>query len=75
MPKEMINHFSMFKEVEAKLHDPEQMLKELFEEIAQLPVTTKSQLGNGEHQIGASEDRAGVSCGPVCATDEFTDSS
>jgi hypothetical protein len=49
-PKEIINHFSMFKEVEAKLHDPEQMLKELFDEIAQLPVTTKGQLRNGEHE-------------------------
>ena len=28
-PKEVIKHFSMFKEVEAKLHDPEFMLKEL----------------------------------------------
>ncbi|KAH5377005.1 hypothetical protein HBI49_041680 [Parastagonospora nodorum] len=53
-PKEIINHFSMFKEVEAKLHDPEQMLKELFDEIAQLPVTTKGQLRNGEPEFGGS---------------------
>jgi hypothetical protein len=53
-PKEIINHFSMFKEVEAKLHDPEQMLKELFHEIAQLPVTTKGQLCNGEHESASA---------------------
>ncbi|EAT86273.2 hypothetical protein SNOG_06442 [Parastagonospora nodorum SN15] len=47
-PKEIINHFSMFKEVE------EQMLKELFDEIAQLPVTTKGQLRNGESEFGGS---------------------
>jgi hypothetical protein len=45
-PKEIINHFSMFKEVEAKLHDPEHMLKELLDEIAQLPITTKGHLRN-----------------------------
>jgi len=45
-PKEIIKHFSMFKEVEAKLHDPEQLLKELLDEIAQLPTTTKAQLRN-----------------------------
>ncbi|OAK96293.1 PHD finger domain-containing protein [Phaeosphaeriaceae sp. SRC1lsM3a] len=60
MPKEMINHFSMFKEVEAKLHDPEHMLQELFDEIAQLPVTTKGQLRSGEQEIGATEDRAAL---------------
>lgn len=74
MPKEMINHFSMFKEVEAKLHDPDQMLKELFDEIAQLPVTTKGQLRNGEQQIGASEGSANASRGPMYAIGEFTDS-
>jgi hypothetical protein len=60
-PKEIINHFSMFKEVEAKLHDPEQLLKELFDEIAQLPVTTKGQLRNGTHEAAGPEGSAGVS--------------
>jgi hypothetical protein len=59
-PKEIINHFSMFKEVEAKLHDPEQMLKELFDEIAQLPVATKAQLRNGDQTTGGAERSAGV---------------
>jgi hypothetical protein len=54
LPKEVIKHFSMFKEVEAKLHDPEQMLKELLDEIAQLPITTKAQLRERElNAIGA----------------------
>lgn len=42
-PKEIIKHFSMFKEVEAKLHDPELLLEELLNEIARLPVTTNAQ--------------------------------
>jgi hypothetical protein len=42
-PKELIKHFSMFKEVEAKFHDPEHELKLLFDEIAQLSVTTKGR--------------------------------
>jgi hypothetical protein len=60
-PKEIINHFSMFKEVEAKLHDPEQMLKELMDEIAQLPVTTKGQLRHGELDTGGVASNTGVS--------------
>lgn len=43
LPKELIKHFSMFKEVEAKIHDPEQVLKVLFDEIARLPVPTIAQ--------------------------------
>ncbi|KAF2706323.1 hypothetical protein K504DRAFT_386529 [Pleomassaria siparia CBS 279.74] len=42
-PKELIKHFSMFKEVEAKFHDPEHELKLLSDEIARLPMTTKGQ--------------------------------
>ena len=41
-PKEIIKHFSMFKEVEATLHDPDHMLKELLDDIAQQPVTTRA---------------------------------
>ncbi|KAI4645921.1 hypothetical protein J4E93_005500 [Alternaria ventricosa] len=55
-PKEIIKHFSMFKEVEAKLHDPEQMLTELLDEIAQQPVTTKAQLAAIEQASTASEN-------------------
>ncbi|KAK1919953.1 hypothetical protein P3342_002247 [Pyrenophora teres f. teres] len=52
-PKEMIKHFSLFKEVEAKLFDPEHMLKELLDQIAQLPVTTRGQLPSTESSTGA----------------------
>ncbi|KAL1801623.1 hypothetical protein ACET3X_001965 [Alternaria dauci] len=59
-PKEIIKHFSMFKEVEAKLHDPEQMLKELLDDIARQPVTTKAQLAATEHASVASEANASL---------------
>lgn len=59
-PKEIIKHFSMFKEVEAKLHDPEQMLTELLDEIAQQPVTTKAQLAAVEQASTASENNTNV---------------
>ncbi|KAF2830459.1 hypothetical protein CC86DRAFT_161762 [Ophiobolus disseminans] len=55
LPKEVIKHFSMFKEVEAKLHDPEQVLKELLDDIAQLPTTTKAQSRHG-HPSASGED-------------------
>ncbi|KAF3040005.1 hypothetical protein E8E11_000436 [Didymella keratinophila] len=42
-PKEVIKHFSMFKEVEAKLHDPEFLMEELLNEIARQPITTNAQ--------------------------------
>ncbi|KAF2690234.1 hypothetical protein K458DRAFT_413057 [Lentithecium fluviatile CBS 122367] len=42
-PKELIKHFSMFKEVEAKMHDPEHELRLLLDGIAQMPVPTKAQ--------------------------------
>lgn len=57
-PKEIIKHFSMFKEVEAKLHDPEQMLKELLNEIARQPITTKAQ------QRVAEQNTTGQDVGP-----------
>ncbi|KAF2036693.1 hypothetical protein EK21DRAFT_51856 [Setomelanomma holmii] len=59
-PKEIIKHFSMFKEVEAKLHDPEHMLKVLLDEIAQLPTTTKTQLRNVEQNSGGADYNASL---------------
>lgn len=59
-PKEIIKHFSMFKEVEAKLHDPEQMLKELLDDIAQQPTTTKAQLLATEQTIAGAENNANL---------------
>ncbi|KAF1845354.1 uncharacterized protein K460DRAFT_366231 [Cucurbitaria berberidis CBS 394.84] len=58
-PKEIIKHFSMFKEVEAKLFDPEQMMKELLDEIAQQPVTTKAQLAIAEQTTVETENSIG----------------
>ncbi|KAF2867012.1 hypothetical protein BDV95DRAFT_598525 [Massariosphaeria phaeospora] len=60
-PKELIKHFSMFKEVEAKTHDPEQVLKLLLNEIAQLPVTTRSQQRAAGHTASGAENSANVS--------------
>jgi len=56
-PKEMINHFSMFKEVEAKLHDPEQMLKGVLDEIAHLPTTTNAETRQSFEQAAAVRKR------------------
>ena len=56
-PKDIIKHFSMFKEVEAKLHDPEHMLKELLNEIAQLPIATK---GNRDEEQKAATAEQGA---------------
>ncbi|KAF1944832.1 hypothetical protein EJ02DRAFT_79630 [Clathrospora elynae] len=60
-PKEIIKHFSMFKEVEAKLHDPEQLLRELLDDIAQQPVTTKAQLRSVEGTAACAENGANLS--------------
>jgi hypothetical protein len=60
-PKEIIKHFSMFKEVEAKLHDPEQLLKELLDEIALQPVATKAQLPATAHYAARADLSASVS--------------
>lgn len=59
-PKEVIKHFSMFKEVEAKLHDPEQVLKDLLDEIAQQPVTTKAQQLAAEHNAVETDSNSNV---------------
>lgn len=63
-PKEIIKHFSMFKEVEAKLHDPEHMLKELLDDIAQQPVATRAEVSTGEHSVAGVENGSSVSPRP-----------
>lgn len=57
-PKEVIKHFSMFKEVEAKLHDPEFMLEELLTEISRQPTTTNAQRRAIEQNADAMEQSA-----------------
>lgn len=61
-PKELIRHFSMFKEVEAKMHDPEQMLQQLFDEIAHQPVPTIGQrrAANQPHPVSDSSTTASI---------------
>jgi hypothetical protein len=55
-PNEVIKHFSMFKEVEAKLHDPEHTLKDLLDDIATLPIATHSH----QHSPDSPEDQAAI---------------
>lgn len=59
-PREVIKHFSMFKEVEAKLHDPEVMLEALLREIAQQPITTIAQRRAIEQNADAAEQNPQV---------------
>lgn len=60
-PKELIKHFSMFKEVEAKMHDPEHVLKQLLGEIAQLPVPTRAQRREVSQNATGAENSASAS--------------
>lgn len=43
LPKELIKHFSMLKEVEAKACDPEKSVQNILQEIERLAVPTKAQ--------------------------------
>lgn len=59
-PKELIKHFSLFKEVEAKTHDPEREMKRLLDQIAQLPVpTVAARQAAAESQARGDESVAG----------------
>lgn len=60
-PKEVIKHFSMFKEVEAKLHDPELLLEELLNDIARQPITTNAQQRAIEQNADDNVQSANVS--------------
>jgi hypothetical protein len=60
-PKEVIKHFSMFKEVEAKLHDPEFLMEELLNEIARQPITTNAQRRAIEQNADDAAQNANVS--------------
>ena len=51
----------MFKEVEAKLHDPEHLLEELLDEIAHQPVTTRVQASAAGQNAAGAENSANVS--------------
>jgi hypothetical protein len=60
-PKELIKHFSMFKEVEAKIHDPEHELQLLLEGIAQQPIPTVAQRRAATQSQIARENSAAAS--------------
>ncbi|KAJ4295213.1 hypothetical protein N0V90_007224 [Kalmusia sp. IMI 367209] len=58
-PKELIRHFSMFKEVEAKIHDPEHSLGLMFDEIDHMPVPTRAERRDTPHNGTAVDNNAG----------------
>ncbi|CAI6322094.1 unnamed protein product [Periconia digitata] len=60
-PKELIKHFSMFKEVEAKMNEPEHVLKLLLDEIAQMPVPVRDQQRDPASNGNAAETSASAS--------------
>lgn len=72
-PKEMIKHFSMFQEVEAKLQDPEQMLKALLHDIALLPTAVKAQSRSSQQTGGGLASTASVRPGQHPAHSTVTD--
>jgi hypothetical protein len=58
LPRELIKHFSMLKEVEAKAHDPEANIQSLLQTIDKLPVPTRveraQESGTGNNSAAAS---------------------
>ncbi|KAF2675246.1 hypothetical protein BT63DRAFT_382000 [Microthyrium microscopicum] len=48
LPREIMRHFSMMKEVEAKLYQPEEDLARLAEQMAKLPQRAPTTLTNGD---------------------------
>jgi gamma-glutamylcyclotransferase (GGCT)/AIG2-like uncharacterized protein YtfP len=48
LPQEMIRHFSMLKEVEAKVHQPDEELRRLSDGISRLPPPPKSYVPSHE---------------------------
>lgn len=59
-PKELIRHFSMFKEVEAKIHDPEHSLGLMFDEIEHMPVPTRAERRASSHNAAVVENGSGA---------------
>jgi hypothetical protein len=61
LPKELIKHFSMFKEVGAKIHDPEHDLQLLLDNVAQLPVPSMAQRRAAAQTKAGGESSAAAS--------------
>lgn len=68
-PKELIKHFSMFMEVEAKIHDPEHDLQLLLDNVAQLPVPTMGQKRAAAQTKAGGESSAAASVTSSIAQD------
>jgi hypothetical protein len=69
LPKELIRHFSMFKEVETKIHDHEHELQLLLDKVAQIPVPTVAQRRAAEQAKPGGESSAAVSVAGSMAQD------
>ena len=71
LPKEMIRHYTMLKEVDAKIHGPEQLVKELVSVALRTPIPPKSlpptTLTNSESglHIGNERSLAALNSGAV----------
>lgn len=59
-PKELIRHFSMFKEVEAKIHDPERSLGAMFDEIGHMPIPTRAERHETSQSANAVDSGIGA---------------
>ncbi|KAG5960136.1 hypothetical protein E4U58_004754 [Claviceps cyperi] len=60
LPKELVRHFTLLKEVDAKIFAPEEQLFKLVAETAKLPApnTTQSVASNQAHPLSAGNDAA-----------------
>ncbi|KAG6293941.1 hypothetical protein E4U46_006955 [Claviceps purpurea] len=60
LPKELVRHFTLLKEVDAKIFAPEEQLFKLVAETAKLPApnTTQSVASNQAHSFPAGDDAA-----------------
>ncbi|KAG6093049.1 hypothetical protein E4U30_004695 [Claviceps sp. LM220 group G6] len=60
LPKELVRHFTLLKEVDAKIFAPEEQLFKLVAETAKLPApnTTQRVASNQAHPLSAGDDTA-----------------
>ncbi len=73
LPKEMVRHYTMLKEVDAKIYGPEDVLGQLLNTALKAPLPPRSI--NGGTKIGPS--KPAISCSPlhICLqTNEFANS-
>ena len=66
LPKEMIRHYTMLKEVDAKIYAPEQVVKELVSVALRTPIPPKSQQQNphpNSETVPQSENSSSLNAG------------